>query len=119
MGWDCRERKYDNNNKYEKAEKAIDGDEDDVVLCLLTMENRKENVKEKVHFAEDDKQPSEAGMMCTINGDTFFSFTKNMWIGDSSEACTNDDTSLFDIININELIQGSYSDFGRVANLYE
>ena len=59
----------------------------------------------------DVKQPSEACMMCTISGDTFFSFTKSMWIGDSSSLChiMNNDTSLFNVININKLIQGSSS----------
>ena len=54
----------------------------------------KESKKKKVWFAEDVKQPSEAGMMCTINGNTFFSFTKNTWIGDLGASChiTNDDT---------------------------
>ena len=56
----------------EKAERAIDGDEDDSVLCLLKSESKKETKKNKVWFVEDDKQPSEAGMLCTINGDTFF-----------------------------------------------
>ena len=47
--------------------------------------------------------------MCTINGDTFFSFMKNMWIGDLGASChiMNDDTILFDIIAIKKLIQGS------------
>ena len=59
----------------------------------------------KVQFTDDVKQPSEASMMCTINGDTFFSFTKNTWIGDfsASSHITNDDT------NIKKLIQGSSS----------
>ena len=48
----CRERKYSNNEKYEKAEKAINGEKDDLVLYLLTMENKKENVKKKVWFME-------------------------------------------------------------------
>ena len=56
---------------------------------------------------EDVKQPSEAGMMCTNNGDTFHFFAKNTWIKDSSELCNvmNDDTALFDIININKSIK--------------
>ena len=43
--------------------------------------------------------PSEARMMHNIDRDTFFSFTKNMWIGDSSILChiMNDNTSLFNI----------------------
>ena len=48
----------------------IDGDEDDMVLCSLMSENKKEC--KKVRFAEDVKQPSEAGIMCTIDGDTYF-----------------------------------------------
>ena len=67
------------------------------------MENKKKNVRKTVWFTEDVKQPSEAGMMCTIDGDTFFSFTKSMWIADSGALChiMNGDTSLFDIIDIN------------------
>ena len=56
---------------------------------------------------EDVKQPSEAGMMCTINRDTLFSFTKNTWIRDYGALwhITNNDTCLLDIIDINKLIQ--------------
>ena len=63
--------------------------------CVLMMENEKESVKKKGWFAEDVKQLSEAGMMCTI------------W--DSSALChiINDDTTLFNITNIDMLIQGS------------
>ena len=48
-------------------------------------------------------------MMCTIDGNTSFSFTKNTWIGDSgaSRHSTNDDKGMYDIINIDESIQGS------------
>ena len=54
---------------------------------------------------EDVKQPLDAGM------NTFFSFTKNTWIGDLGASChiTNDDTGLYNINDINELIQGSSS----------
>ena len=34
--------------KNQKVEKAIDGDEDDVLLCLLMMKNKKVSVKKKV-----------------------------------------------------------------------
>ena len=49
-------------------------------------------------------------MMCTVDGDTFL-FTMNTWIRDSAASCpiTNDDTGLYDVANINESIQGSYS----------
>ena len=44
-----------------------------------------------------------------IDGDTFFLFMKNTWIGDSGVLChiTNNDIGLFDVINIKELIKGS------------
>ena len=107
MSWDCREKKYSNNKIYKKGEKAIDGEEDNLVLCFLAMENRRENVKQKVLFAEDVKQPSEAGLMCTIDGDSFFSFTKNTWIGDFGALChiMNDNMGLFNIMDINEFTQ--------------
>ena len=49
----------------------------------------------------------EAGMLCTINGETFHSFTKSTWIGDSQALCniTNNDTSLYDVTKI-KLVQG-------------
>ena len=46
MSWDCRERKYGNNKKYQKAVN-LDSNEDDLVLCSLSTENKKENVKKK------------------------------------------------------------------------
>ena len=59
---------------------------------------------------ENVKMPMEAVMLCTFNGDTHHLFTKNTWIGDSRALChtTNNDTNLFNIININELIQGIF-----------
>ena len=57
MSKDCREQKYDNHKKFEKAERAIEGDEDDVVFCSLTSENKKECKNKKVWFTEDVKQP--------------------------------------------------------------
>ena len=45
MSEDCWEQKYVTYKKIEKTEKAIDGDEDYVVLCLLTTENKKGNAK--------------------------------------------------------------------------
>ena len=35
-------------------------------------ESKKESKKKNVWFVEDVKQPLKAGMMCTIEGDTFF-----------------------------------------------
>ena len=60
------------NKRFEKAEKAIDADEEDMVMCLLASESKKECKKKKVSFTKDVKQPFEAGMMCTIGGDIFF-----------------------------------------------
>ena len=50
--------------EFEKAEKAIDGDEDDLMLCLLMSESKNECKKKKVWFPEGLKQPPEAGIMC-------------------------------------------------------
>ena len=71
--------------------------------------NVKKKLKKKVRFTEDVKQLLETGMMCTIDGDTFFSFIKNTWLGDSDASChiANNDTGLYDITNIDESIQGS------------
>ena len=111
MSKDCWAQKNGHYKKFEKAERAIGGDEDDLVLCLLMRESKKEIKKKKVRFMEDIKQSLEAGMMCTIDGDTFFSFTKNTWIGDSGASChiTNNDTGLYDIIDFDESTQGSSS----------
>ena len=67
-------------------------------------ENEKEKVKKKVWFAENVKLPMEAGMLCTIDGDTFYLFMKSTWIGDSGTLLhiMNKNTSLFNIINIDE-----------------
>ena len=83
--------------------------DDDLVLCLLTMETS--FLKKKVWFMDDVKQPSEACMMCAISRETFHFFMKNMWIGVSGALChiTNNNTGLFDIIDIIKLIQGSFS----------
>ena len=46
-------------------------------------------------------------MMCSIDGNTFFSLTKNSWIRDSGALChiTNNDNGMYDIVNIDESIQ--------------
>ena len=72
MRKDCRAQKSSHHKKFEKAEKAIDGNEDDLVLCSLMSESKKESKKKKLWFTEDVKQPLEAVMLCTINNDTFF-----------------------------------------------
>ena len=72
MSKDCGAQKNGHYKKIEKAEKAVDKDEDNLVLCLLMSESKKESKKKKVWFVEDVTQPLEVGMMCTIDGDTFF-----------------------------------------------
>ena len=51
----------------------------------------------------------EIVMLCTIDGWTFYSFTKNIWIRNFGASChiTNNDTGLCDITDINKLVQGS------------
>ena len=38
---DCRAWKYGHHEIFEKAERAINGDGDDMMLCSLTKENKK------------------------------------------------------------------------------
>ena len=75
------------------------------------MESKKGRIKKKVWFVKDVKQFSQAGMMCTIDGDTFYSFTKHTWIGDLGASChiTNNNTGMIGVTDIDELIQGSSS----------
>ena len=82
----------------------------------MTLENEKE--KRKVWFTENVRMHTEARMLCNINGDTFHSSTKNTWIGNSVPSChiTNDNTGLFVLADIYELIQGSSSVTVRVDN---
>ena len=102
-------KKYNDKKKNEKLEEVVDVDDDESVLCSLKIENKNEKVKKKIRFLENVKLPMEAGMLYTINDDTFYLFTKNTWIRESRALChiINDDTSLFDVIDIDELIQGS------------
>ena len=48
-------------------------------------------------------------MMCTIDGNTCFLFTKSTWIGDLGASChiTNNNNVIYDIIDIDESIQGN------------
>ena len=111
MSEDCRAQRYGSYKKFEKAEKAIDGDGDELLLCSLMRDSKKENntEKKKVWFVDNIKQPSEAGMMCTFDGNTFHSFTKNTWIVDSNVSChiTNDKCGMYDVIKIDKSIQRS------------
>ena len=70
---------------------------------------REKETKKNVRFASDVKfkKPMEASMMCMIDGETFFSFTKNM---NGRFRCsyhiTNNEAGLYDMTNINKLVQG-------------
>ena len=46
-------------------------------------------------------------MFCIIDGEKFHPFIKNMWIGDLGASChiSNDDTGLYNVIEINMLVQ--------------
>ena len=50
----------------------------------------------------------EKVLKCTIQGNTYPSFTESTWYGDSGASChiTNDDTDMYDVEEINELIGG-------------
>ena len=81
---------------------------DNLVLCLIIAELaiKEKETKKKVRFANDVKveKPTEASMMCMIDAKTFFSFMKNIWIGDlgTSFHLTKDDMRLYDITVINK-----------------
>ena len=70
-----------------KTRNAVDDRDDNLALCLLTSENKKQK-----------------GVLCTIDWKTFHTFT----IGDSSMLClvTKKYTGNFDITKINKSVQG-------------
>ena len=89
----------------------MEEDGDELVLCSLLRDSKKEKnrKKKKVWFMVNVKQSLLAGMMCTIGSNTFHSFMKNTWSDDSSASChiTNNENGMYDIIDIDESIQGS------------
>ena len=62
------------------------------------------------------KLPMEAVMLCTIDGDIFYLFTKNTWHGDSKVSChiTYNDTHLFNDIDIDKSIQESFGNMPAI-----
>ena len=62
--------------KNEKVEKYVEEEKNDVQY-LPTSEKEKEKEKE-IRFVENIKELIEAGMLCTIKGETFCPFMKNM-----------------------------------------
>ena len=75
--------------------------------------------KERIRFAHKAKfeilhaallpTTQETGLICTTNRELFFTLTKHTWIGNSGDSChiANKDTRMYDITNINKLVQGS------------
>ena len=65
----------------------------------------------KVWIMENVKKPTEAGMLCTIDGETFNLFKKNTWIGDSGNSyhITKDDTDVSNITQMNEFSEGVWA----------
>ena len=109
MSKDCKERKNNNNKKNEKAENAVDREEDNLVFYYLKMVIEKENIKRKFSLWRMLKclrrQVHYVPLMVT-----HFLLMKNTWIVYPSVALChimNVETSLFDLIVINKLIQGS------------
>ena len=64
MRRDCKDRKYNNEKKNENADKAVDRN-DELLLCLLTMENKKEKEKKKVLLRCLQRQVCCASLMVT------------------------------------------------------
>ena len=66
-------------------------------------------LKKKARFVENIKKPSKADMLWTINGEMFHSFMRNTLVGNSNALhyIANNDTGLYDINDINNLVQGS------------
>ena len=46
-------------------------------------------------------------MMSTIDEESFFTFRKNAWLGDWEHHVTNDDSNMFEVTNIDDLVLGS------------
>ena len=71
----------------------------------------REEVKNKVSFEIPFKDllPTtwEAVIMCIIYEEMFFIFTKNNWISYSGTHLVSNYSGLYDVANINELVQGN------------
>ena len=69
----------------------------------------KELLNVQVEFAFDCISWVGHDHVCTIDGETFFVFTENTWIGGTgaSSHITNDDDGMFDEETINKTVHGS------------
>ena len=66
-------------NKQRKTEKAVD-DKDDLILCSLTSDNWKKEMKKKGCLAENVEKPTEAGMLCMINSILSQTCWSTLWV---------------------------------------
>ena len=89
--------------------------EDTLVLCLLTKNLKKKEIKKKGVFVNNVEKPMEANMLCPFNGETFHSFTKSTLIGSVgvSGHIADNDTGLYDITDANMSVQGSLAIWKR------
>ena len=75
----------------------------------------------KVHVTGDGKfkknlhsallSMSETSMMCTIDGESFFMFTKHVWIEGPRASCNiaDNNTGMHDVTNIKESVQAAWA----------
>ena len=98
----------------EMAKKVVE-DVDDLVLCAIIDDYEKQVQQNKemsfVNNAHANVLPStkEVGMMCTINGQSFYMFTKHATIGNlgDSSCITNDKIGMYVVTNLDKSVQGS------------
>lgn len=97
--WECRS---------EKAQRAIEDDDNSYEPDYCLSANTKSTTTKKVTFDDHVQYIKEKALVCTINGRTYPSFTKNTWIGDSGASChiTNNDSKMYDVKNIDETVSG-------------
>ena len=76
---------------------------------MITLQSKKEKELEKVRFMENIKKSLEAGMLCTVDRETFpFIHEEHAdWQFGCLCHITNDDTCLCDVTDINKWGQGS------------
>ena len=104
----------------EKAKKALDEKEDNLILCYTTEDSKpvqEKKVNFPAHFNFTTPHTAvltpmqEMRMMCTINDESLYMFTINSWICDSSISChiTKNDTGMFKLEKIVESAKGGLS----------
>ena len=116
MKKDCRKKKKDEANRTsEKGNAAIEevdaSDHDSLSeLGFMCQPKKKVTFNLAPTFFDAPKAPviENKGLLCTIDGEKYPSFTDDTMFGDSCASChlRNDDTDMYDIENINEMIGG-------------